>query len=113
MGEMGRAHAGSCSVLVARAAAARQLGLSDREPSWTGCTCVTTCPGRRWTARWRAAPCVARAVALDAYGRAPEGKRLAALAAAAERAEPGPMREGAGERAVRGAGDGRPAVACR
>lgn len=37
---------------------------------------------------------VARAVALDAYGRAPEGKRLAALAAAAERA-PRAMREAA------------------
>ncbi|MBJ7466507.1 MAG: NUDIX domain-containing protein [Mycolicibacterium sp.] len=37
---------------------------------------------------------VARAVAVDAYGRAPEGKRLAALAAAAERA-PRAMREAA------------------
>jgi 8-oxo-dGTP pyrophosphatase MutT (NUDIX family) len=37
---------------------------------------------------------VARAVALDAYGRAPEGKRLATLAAAAERA-PRAMREAA------------------
>lgn len=37
---------------------------------------------------------VARAVALDAYGRAPEGKRLATLAAAAERA-PRSMREAA------------------
>lgn len=37
---------------------------------------------------------VARAVALDAYGRAPEGKRLAALAAAAERA-PRALREAA------------------
>lgn len=37
---------------------------------------------------------VARAVAVDAYGRAPEGKRLAALADAAERA-PRAMREAA------------------
>jgi 8-oxo-dGTP pyrophosphatase MutT (NUDIX family) len=37
---------------------------------------------------------VARAVAIDAYGRAPEGRRLAALADAAERA-PRPARENA------------------
>lgn len=37
---------------------------------------------------------VARAVAVDAYGNAPEGRRLATLAAAAERA-PRPVRESA------------------
>ena len=53
---------------------------------------------------------VARAVAVDAYGGGPEGKRLAALADAAERAP----RQRAGsrrERAVGGAGGGRPGVA--
>ena len=53
---------------------------------------------------------VARAVAIDAYGGASEGRRLAALADAAERA-PRPARETCRERAVGRAGDGRSGVA--
>ena len=52
----------------------------------TGCTSVTTCRGRRSTACWRAAPWWRGRSATDAYGRAAAGRRLAALADAAERA---------------------------
>ncbi len=53
---------------------------------------------------------VARAVAVDAYGGGPDGKRLATLADAAERA-PRTAREAAENELVRGAGSRRPGVA--
>ena len=61
-------------------------GRTRPHTGWTGCTSATTCPGRRSTARWPDAPWSPARSRVDAYGAGPEGKRLAALADAAEQA---------------------------
>ena len=67
-------------LLVARVGAIRP------PTGWTGCTSATTCPGRRSTARWPGARWWRARSPSTPTAAGPEGKRLAALADAAERA---------------------------
>ena len=61
-------------------------GRSRPPTGWTGCTCATTCPGRRSTGRWPGARWWRARSPSTPTAAGPDGKRLAALADAAERA---------------------------
>ncbi len=76
--------------LIARAgrgaAAGRRRGPTRPPTGWTGCTSATTCPGRRSTLRWPGARWWRARSPSTPTAAGPEGKRLAALADAAEQA---------------------------